>query len=84
MVIPYSSWQFSGIHSNAVNGSAISVNYLQNNSQNGKPISEYIFAYTQGRLACDIMQRKKKWRYKTEKSWVRASIIIQHSIILTI
>ncbi len=29
MVIPYSSRQFSGIHSNAVNGSAISVNYLR-------------------------------------------------------
>jgi len=36
MVISYSSRQFSGIHSNAVNGFAISVNYLQNNSQNGK------------------------------------------------
>ncbi len=59
MVIPYSSRQFSGIHSNAVNGSAISVDYLRNNSQNGKPISEYISVYTQGRLACDIMYKKK-------------------------
>lgn len=38
MVILYSSGQFSGIHGNVVNGPAITLNYLPNNSENGKVI----------------------------------------------